>query len=134
MKKLKLLPGMRCDTGCGDCCGFAPCTEQEYRKVLWVAKCQGVTPKLQGQVCPYYQGDRCQVYEARPLACRLFGHQRAMRCSRGYNTNVSDEQGQRMVLANGKPTRLLHEALIDAGLVANLDDLLGAPFETEETP
>lgn len=125
MKKLKMLPSMKCDTGCGECCGAVPATEKEYRKVLFVARANGITPKRQGITCPFYQEGTCQVYEARPLACRLFGHVKAMACPRGYNTNIRDDESHKMVMQNGFPTRLLHEALIEAGLVKTIEEAVG---------
>jgi Fe-S-cluster containining protein len=129
MKKLKVLPTMRCDQGCGDCCGIAPATEAEYRKVMWVAKQKGIVPLRQGHTCPFYQHDTCQVYDARPLACRLFGHVVGMECSRGYNTNIDPQDANRLIRANGMPNRVLHEALIDAGIVKTLEEAV-----TQEVP
>lgn len=127
MRKLKVIPPMRCDSGCGDCCGPAPATEQEYRKVLHVAKANGVVPRMQGETCPFFQEGACRVYDARPLSCRLFGHVERMSCSRGYNVNVPEYFAQRMIVKNGLPKRILHEALVDAGIAKSLEEALGRP-------
>ena len=121
-KRLDLFPPMKCDQGCGECCGPAPATENEYRRVLAVAKAKGIVPIRQGITCPFYQEGTCSIYEARPLACRIFGHLRAMPCSRGYNTNIPDDMGRRIVFKNGTPQRVLHEALIDAGIVTTIEE------------
>jgi Fe-S-cluster containining protein len=122
--KLKLLPPMKCDKGCGDCCGYAPATEQEYRKVLYVANAKKLTLKHQGQTCPFYQDGTCAVYDARPFACRFFGHVPEMVCSRGYNTNVTPKVQLKLLRAGGKPTRILHEALIEFGIVKTMEEAL----------
>jgi hypothetical protein len=33
MKKLKVLPSMQCDTGCGECCGIVPVTVTEFATI-----------------------------------------------------------------------------------------------------
>jgi len=127
MKKLKLLPQMKCDTGCGECCGVAPANEQEYRRALAVARSKKLVLKRQGPTCPFYQEGTCQIYDARPFACRLFGHVRGMRCPRGYNTNIQDHEAARMVIQNGVPTRVLHEVLVELGLAATLEEAVTSP-------
>lgn len=134
MKKLKMLPPMRCDQGCGDCCGIAPATEAEYKKVLWVAKQKGIVPLRQGATCPFYQQGTCQVYDARPTICRLFGHTERMECSRGYNVNVPDADTTRMMMANGRANRILHEALIDAGICKTLEEAVTLETAPQEVP
>ena len=123
-RKLKVLPPMACESNCGDCCGIAPATEAEYRKVLHVAKAKGITPKRQGLKCPFFQEGTCQVYDARPFACRLFGHVDRMVCTRGHNVNISPRDEYAMVMKYGPPTRVLHEALIDAGIVKTLEEAI----------
>ena len=109
MKKLPLLPPMKCDTACGDCCGMVPVTETEFRRVERFAKKKNITPIDQGVTCPFYQEGTCKVYEVRPLICALFGHSVRMECTRGYNTNVPEEEILRRVRSNGSPTKVLHE-------------------------
>ncbi len=116
MKKLKVLPPMRCDAGCGECCGVIPVTETEYRRVERFAREHGIVPVDHGAAgdkltCPFYQGGTCAVYEVRPVICRVFGHAADLPCARGYNTNVDQRQIDRMLHANGRPTRLLHQML-----------------------
>jgi hypothetical protein len=128
MKKrhLDLLPSMKCDTGCGDCCGIVPATRAEYEKVLHVAQAKGVTPKVQGLTCPFFQEGACQVYDARPFICRLFGHTPDLACSRGYNTNVAPDLEKKLTRRYGQPTLVLHQALVDAGLVTDLKGMFEA--------
>ena len=132
MTKLPIFPRMQCDKGCGDCCGPAPATEHEYKKAIHVAKAKKLVLKHQGLTCPFYQEGTCAIYDARPLACRLYGHLKDMQCSRGYNTNISDDAGRKAILKNGFPTRILHEVLVEFGIVATLDDALTPSAEDME--
>lgn len=105
---------MRCDVGCGECCGIVPANETEYRAVVDYAAAHGITPIAQGMKCPWYQRGRCAVHEVRPTICRLFGHTADMPCPRGYNVNVSaaDEEAlMRHARGDGRAVRLLHDVL-----------------------
>jgi uncharacterized protein len=112
VKRLKVIPSMRCDAGCGDCCGVVPATETEFRAVQQFIAEHGIVPaaSLDG-TCPLYQNGTCTVYAVRPLICRLFGHAAdpMMTCSRGYNVNVPEREVVERLRANGRTTRLLHE-------------------------
>lgn len=112
MKRLPVLPPMRCDEGCGDCCGPVPVTEAELRQVRGFMKEHGVEPRDNGALtCPFLQQGRCAIYGARPLICRIFGHSRALQCSRGYNTNVNERVLADALRANGPAKVLLHSLL-----------------------
>jgi Fe-S-cluster containining protein len=92
VKKLKVIPSMHCDAGCGECCGIVPAEHSDG-------------------TCPFYQNGGCAIYPVRPLVCRLFGHSGdpLMTCPRGYNVNVAERDVVRMLIANGKTTHVLHE-------------------------
>jgi len=102
---------MRCDDGCGDCCGPAPATEAEFKRVVAYITEHKIVPKDQGITCPLYLDGKCSVYNVRPLACRAFGHVEGMDCSRGYNTNVPSTGVNARLLANGAADHILHEVL-----------------------
>lgn len=114
MKTLSLpqLPAMKCDEGCGDCCGIVMCSSAEAKTIVNVINARGIKPVRQGSKCPLYIDGKCSVYEVRPTVCKLFGHVEKMPCSRGYNTNVSDEIAHEYhkVMARGGTgsRRLLH--------------------------
>lgn len=131
MRKLKVLPPMRCDPDCGDCCGPVPVTETEYQRVLRFVRANNIELREHGVDCPLLHDGRCAVYDARPLPCRIFGHLPRLACSRGYNVDVDARQIERMLAANGEPTRLLHELLGPAappGLLAKFFQVLkGSP-------
>ena len=105
---------MRCDEGCGDCCGLIPCTETEFKRVERYVKEKGITPiEHTNGTCPLYQDGKCSVYPVRPLICKLFGHSEAelMQCTRGYNVNIPEREVHRMIAANGLATRTLHDLI-----------------------
>jgi uncharacterized protein len=104
-------PPMRCDDGCGDCCGPAPVTQAEFDRIVVYITQHKIVPRDQGQTCPLYHDGRCSIYEARPLACRAFGHVEGMSCSRGYNTNIPEARLHGMLRANGEPDTILHDLL-----------------------
>ncbi len=112
MKKLKVLPSMRCDTGCGECCGIVPVTVTEFNAIERYVKEKGIIPiETKDGTCPLYQEGRCSVYPVRPLICRIFGHAERLPCPRGYNVNVPQREVDRMIGANGKVSRVLHELI-----------------------
>jgi Fe-S-cluster containining protein len=110
---LPVLPPMRCDNGCGDCCGPVPVTDAEFERVERYAKSHGIEPKAHEHegTCPMFQDGRCVVYEARPMICVAFGHLPELECSRGYNRNVKRRDVDRALASGGERTRLLHEMI-----------------------
>jgi Fe-S-cluster containining protein len=115
MRKLPVFPSMRCDTGCGECCGLVPATHEEFSRIKTFIKIKGVIPKEQGITCPFYQEGTCKVYPVRPLICQVFGHVDDPRatCPRGYNVNIPKPSVDRMFRRNGEAKRFLHEFLPD---------------------
>ena len=120
---------MKCDNGCGDCCGVVPVTVQEYDRVVAYANLHGIVPLTQGVTCPFFQEGTCKVYPVRPRMCQMFGHTAKLKCSRGYNTNVlSDREVQREMKRNGKPNRMLHGVLgreAQADMLRDVHEILG---------
>lgn len=85
----RLMPAMRCDSDCGECCGVTLVAQNEYQRVMDYADRHGIQPRAQGVDCPWLHDGRCAVYEARPTICRIYGHTPHCKCVRGYNVNVS---------------------------------------------
>jgi len=118
------LEPMQCDPDCGECCGPVMCSEPEYDRVVLYAAKVGVEPVRNGDKCPWYQDGGCSVYEARPTACRLFGHVEGMKCPRGYSAPVALTVEKRIVKnmvleVNASGARLLHEAAYSLKEVSN---------------
>lgn len=126
-KQLPLLPPMKCDEGCGACCGPVPCSKTEYNAVVALARKKGLTPIAQGMSCPFYQGGKCSVYEARPTMCRVFGHVPEMTCCNGHNVNVNPVIVQAMIKQSGARGHavLLHDALVEFGVSESADEVIG---------
>lgn len=61
------IPNFECITGCADCCGPVPFAKWEWGRI----KDQRVS--ADGRTCPYSSENGCQIYEMRPLMCRMFG-------------------------------------------------------------
>jgi Fe-S-cluster containining protein len=87
------LPEMRCDEGCGECCGPSFASNKEYQEIIRYMREHHVVPKKNdGLRCPLYQDGKCQVYPVRPVLCQIFGHTERLPCVRGYNENLPDKQ------------------------------------------
>jgi Fe-S-cluster containining protein len=112
---------MRCDDGCGDCCGPAPASKAELDRVVAYVREHKIVPKDQGLTCPLYLGGKCSVYSVRPLICRAFGHVDGLDCSRGYNTNVPSARTDTQLQAQGAGDHLIHEVLtlVNPGITFN---------------
>jgi hypothetical protein len=113
MKRISL-PVMKCDDGCGACCGPVTCKPVEYNAVIAYAAEHGIDPLAQGLTCPWYQGGKCTVYPVRPFVCQMFGHSPKLVCCKGYNRNVVPDVEERLY-RDHKPRRdkirFLHEVL-----------------------
>lgn len=109
--RLPIFPPMRCDDGCGDCCGPVPVTRDELGAVRRYIEREGIKAVDRGALtCPFYDG-RCTIYPVRPFICRAFGHTPRLKCSRGYNTNISDRQVTMAIVARGPAVGLLHSLI-----------------------
>lgn len=112
------LPVMRCDDGCGDCCGVVPITEKELKRLKDYVRVHHIQPVDQGPTCPLYLNGRCSVHEVRPAICRAFGHTAGMSCPRGYNVNVPERKIRRYLMRGGPSPRLTHDVLPNGREVA----------------
>ena len=109
-KKLPIIGPMKCDDGCGDCCGIAPCSEEEFEKIKLYVREHKIVPVAQGIKCPLYIDGKCSVYEVRPMICKVFGHSPPLACSRGYNVDDLSRDDIRRLLwsAGNRPGGKLH--------------------------
>jgi len=69
------IPGFKCEKGCTDCCGPIPFTKWEWNRLSDKRRAKSIT-------CPYAKNG-CEIYEQRPLICRLFGTVKSMQCPYG---------------------------------------------------
>lgn len=64
---------------CGECCThFLPVCQEEIDKIQEYVILNNIKPQIQMMImqntltCPYYNGNKCLIYEVRPLICREF--------------------------------------------------------------
>lgn len=96
-KQYERIPSFTCKTGCTDCCGPVPFTSEEW--ALLTPEEQAQEPN--GVTCQFASSAGCQIYDRRPLMCRLFGtvDEERMRCPNGCKPDhmMSDQQGKTIV-------------------------------------
>jgi Fe-S-cluster containining protein len=76
----KQIPLFKCKKGCTDCCGPVPFSQWEWDQVANQKAAVDLT-------CPYATKDGCEIYEQRPILCRLFGTVSKMKCPYGCGPN-----------------------------------------------
>lgn len=110
-RRLPVLPSMRCDDGCGQCCGVVPATREELAAIRRYMAAKGVEAVDRGGLtCPFFDG-RCTIYPVRPFICRAFGHVKGLECPRGYNVNVPERVVNGEIRRRGKAVALLHSLI-----------------------
>jgi len=83
----KHIPAFVCRPGCHDCCGPVTTSTEEMARlpVKSEAKHEAALAELS---CPHLGSNGCQVYEERPLICRLFGTTPRLACPNGNRPAV----------------------------------------------
>jgi hypothetical protein len=99
----KKIPRFECIEGCTDCCGPVPWTEWELKQ----AGLEAPPPERADKTCQFADGGSCQIYQHRPLMCRLFGTVEDLRCphGRGPLKVLSVEDGHTIVSRYKRMTR-----------------------------
>ena len=78
LKKIrKSIPKFTCKPGCHACCGPVPFSKEEWKRV----KDKREPAKALG--CAYLGKDGCEIYDERPMMCRLFGVVENLQCPHG---------------------------------------------------
>lgn len=89
------IPTFECKPGCGACCGIVPFTQPEKERASALRPLEQWEPFLNGSfvpmasletmTCPFRGKNGCEIYEQRPMVCRLFGSvdHPNMRCPMG---------------------------------------------------
>ena len=70
------IPRFKCKEGCHDCCGPVPFSKEEWDRINDKREATSLT-------CPYLGAKGCDIYEERPIMCRLFGVVEDLLCPHG---------------------------------------------------
>lgn len=76
------IPAFECEPGCHDCCGPVTASSEEMAQLPVKSDAEHATA-LDELSCPHLGAQGCQVYEERPLICRLFGTTPRLACPNG---------------------------------------------------
>lgn len=78
----KRIPAFECVPGCHDCCGPVTASSEEMARLPRKSEAEHAQA-LAALSCPHLGENGCQVYEERPLICRLFGTTPRLACPNG---------------------------------------------------
>ena len=81
------IPSFTCEPGCHDCCGPVTATPEEVSRLPQKTEADHEAA-LDQYNCAYLGEHGCQVYDERPLICRLFGTTPRLLCPRGKAPEV----------------------------------------------
>jgi len=73
------IPSFACKEGCHDCCGPVTASSEEVSRLPMKSDTEH-EQALNELNCPYLGQNGCEVYEERPLICRLFGTIKSLPC------------------------------------------------------
>ncbi|MCX7218051.1 YkgJ family cysteine cluster protein [Undibacterium sp.] len=76
------IPAFACIPGCHDCCGPVTTSSEEMARLPRKSEEQHAAA-LADLSCPHLGQNGCEVYEERPLICRLFGTTPKLACPHG---------------------------------------------------
>lgn len=76
------IPTFACVPGCHDCCGPVTTSTEEMARLPVKSEAEH-DAALAALSCPHLGEHGCQVYEERPLICRLFGTTPKLACPNG---------------------------------------------------
>ena len=76
------IPSFACVAGCHDCCGPVTASSEEMARLP--VKTEAEHAKALSEFsCPHLGAHGCEVYDERPLICRLFGTTPRLACPNG---------------------------------------------------
>ncbi|NOY71241.1 MAG: YkgJ family cysteine cluster protein [Gammaproteobacteria bacterium] len=84
------IPSFKCEPGCHDCCGPVTTSSVEMARLPVKSEAEH-TAALADFSCPHLGESGCEVYEERPLICRLFGTTPSLICPRGQRPDIMVE-------------------------------------------
>lgn len=83
-----------CEECKGQCCTYPTMSQVEFARLLMFKKPPKETKiihvgttvilSLKNGNCPYLEGGKCSVYQARPQVCRDYGHKKELPCAYLY--------------------------------------------------
>lgn len=73
------IPTFSCKPGCHDCCGPVTASSEEMARLPLKSDAEH-DEALAELSCPYLGKNGCEVYQERPLICRLFGTTPSLAC------------------------------------------------------
>ncbi|WP_299871706.1 YkgJ family cysteine cluster protein [uncultured Cocleimonas sp.] len=76
------IPTFECVPGCHDCCGPVTTSSEEMSRLPVKTDAEHEVA-LDNYNCVHLGPNGCEVYEERPLICRLFGTTQTMPCPNG---------------------------------------------------
>ena len=84
-----LIPAHDC-MNCGDRCGLIPANKKEIKKIKRYIVKNKVVPNASGYTCPFRDEklQRCNIYPARPILCKLMGVVKGMKCKHGNSHEI----------------------------------------------
>jgi hypothetical protein len=93
------IPAFACRPGCTDCCGpvVAGVVERERAPQLLESVAAAVAGGCAS--CPYGAGGSCEIYDDRPVICRIYGTVEDLRCPHGCGPDrlLSAAQGRALL-------------------------------------
>jgi hypothetical protein len=81
------IPTFECVPGCHDCCGPVTTSSEEMARLPVISDAEHAVA-LADLSCPHLGEQGCQVYDERPLICRLFGTTPRLACPNGRRPAV----------------------------------------------
>lgn len=101
--------------GCGGCCGINPLSLEECDKILAYVKKdkenlikvkEAINAKKDALACSFLdKNNKCSIYSARPIVCKIFGVDRHLICEYGNTANIDF---RKLNIPELKSTRSMH--------------------------
>ena len=86
------IPAIECIPGCHDCCGPVTASSEEMARLPVKSDAERGEALAEWR-CAHLGDTGCQVYDERPLICRLFGTTETLRCPHGRRPHTMTEPG-----------------------------------------
>jgi Fe-S-cluster containining protein len=78
---------------CGNCCGIIPLSPEELQCIRnYIDQHRDIEINAHNDTCPFKNDNKalhCNIYEVRPLICRLMGISNEVRCPYGNSAYIN---------------------------------------------